>query len=671
MYGHTFAQALCKLGGDELRLVYVLCCDTAVQELLVSKIRDFLKREPERFTAQLQEKVLAYREWSDDELRLAILLELAKRSRLHGAPLTTAAELEEFAGGIVEQIELGAAEEDRAYFTYREEHPESSALEALIDYQIEQWTEGLGRLLDAAPQSEWEEYIRRIEPLLPEGMSELWATAAWPNGSAAGSGMAGSGMAGEAGMGTAAEAGTAAGTGSSPSAAAAGVPPRGEGADLSAFEDRAPEWEPFGGEYYPPGIAESPGAAEALRHAGEAAPLPGSQAADAEWERALGGRSDSGAASTAEAVGAMPGVRLDKAQSSAAGGAGGDDAGAAGYEADGESERPDDAQQASGPPRPSGVKLLLAALESRKGYAYYETLMSLLAAAEGLLGIGGMPDLYGRRVSFLAVSASPVFLHVLPGGSKSAPRTLYRSLNPQRRRLPLLLVQLFLPELVSEDEHDADYEPMLALWRARAEQHGTFKSEIAEEDSHIDYYKRESASCAEQLEASKTERVGSEKRIFEIRGSLVDKLRASSMQLPYISDSFDRLLAEYADNRQRIADAENSRQERGQGFAGLLKYTLNYATSSVTLIDLRRKQDRLLERMADEALHNEGEWGQGERYVVAAERERIAFLDAEISRLEKLQAEYREQLRRSEQARKTLEQSKKKLEKQVYGLMDL
>ncbi|WP_172194781.1 hypothetical protein [Saccharibacillus qingshengii] len=619
MYGHTFAQALCKLGGDELRLVYVLCCDTAVQELLVSKIRGWIKREPQRFAAQLQEKALAYREWNDDELRLAILLELAKRSRLHGAPLTTAAELEEFAGGIVEHIELGAAEEDRAYFVYREEHPEASALEALIDYQNEQLIQGLGRLLDAAPQSEWEAYIRRIEPFLPEDLTDL-PEASYVSDTA--------------------------------------------GSDFDYSRSDTGSAEEYGGSEQTdpildlPGIAESPAAAAAQNEA-------------VEEEHVI--REDSQIAGSEPA--AAP-VRLNKTEEAAEepfGSAGLTDAeyeSLLGSEQD--FEEPEAASEPAAPLRPSGVKLLLAALEHQRGCAHYEAVMSLLASAEGLFGIGEMPELYGRRLSFRVVSASPAFLNVLPGGgAKNAPKAIYRSLNPQRRRLPLLLVQLFLPELVSEDETEADYGSLLALWRSRAEQHGAFKSELAEEDSRIEYYKRESASCAEQLEAARTERAASKKRITDIRESLVSKLRVSSMQLPPISESFDHLLKEYADNRHRIEEAESSRRERGQGFSALIKYTLNYAASSVSLIDLKRKQDRLLGQMAEEALRTDGEWGQGERYVVAAEQERIGFLEAEIDRLEKLQTEYREELRRSEQARKALEQSKKKLEKQVYGLMDL
>ncbi|NGZ74111.1 hypothetical protein [Saccharibacillus alkalitolerans] len=555
MYGHTFSQALCKLGGDELRLVYVLCCDTAVQELLVSKIRDWIRREPERFARQLEEKAAAYRDWNDNELRLAILLELAKRARLVGAPLTTAAELEEYAGGIVEQIELGAAEEDRAYYAYREGRTDASELETLIDYQIASLVQALGRLLDAAPQPEWDEYMLRVGALLPD-MPETWDSAA-----------------------------------------------------------------------------------DVLPNASEGA--------------------------------SSGGIRLDKAGPEAREGEDGTFVPLEAEDAAGEAaEGSEPAGEPAAPARPSGERLLLAALERQQGFAYYETAMTLLASAEGLLGTGTTGELYGRRIAFLAVSGSPVFLSVLPGGAKAAQLSL-RGLNPQRRRLPLLLTQLLLPELVSEDETQADYEPLLSLWRSRAEAHGAVKADIGEEDSRIDYYKRESASCAQQLESARSERVGSEERIAEIRESLVNKLRVSSMQLPPISDSFDRLLEEYADNRNRIADAEASRQERRQGLAGLVKYTINYAASSVTLLDLRRKQDRLLERMADEALHTDGEWGQGERYVVAAERERIGHLDAEIGRLEKLQADYREELRRAEQARKTLEQEKKKLEKQVYGLADL
>lgn len=651
MYGHTFAQALCKLGGDELRLMYVLCCDTAVQELLVSKIRDWIKREPERFARKLEEKALAYREWSDDDLRLGILLELAKRAKLVGMPLTTAAELEEFAGGIVEHIEIGAAEEDRAYLAFREDRPEGSELEALIDYQIVQLMQVLGRLLDAASQEDWDLYMRRVDSLLPD-LPELWETPT------------------------------------------AEVDPDRQ---TSAEAEASPSEPDFDLEDWigsnAQGISESPEAANRDRDPANFAPKPVDHNQTAGQSDASGSdpifKPDIEMASPSDMEAPIGSVRLDKDESGVQSHS---PIRSAEFDSDFDPERnsydkslhdegnaageastlpPVDQPEPTPPPRPSGVKILLAALEQQQGFAYYETAMTLLASAKGLLGLGQTEELYGRRIDFLTVSASPAFLQVIPGGAKGASLSMYRNLNPQRRRVPLLLTQLFLPELVSEDELEADYEPLLALWRSYAEEHGTLKAELDEENGRIDYYTRESASCAEQLEAAQTERAGSEQRIAEIRSSLVDKLRVSSMQLPHISASFDQLLNEYADNRRRMSDTESSRQERGQGFTGLVKYTLNYAASSVTLMDLRRKQDRILERMADEALHSDGEWGQGERYVVAAERERIGFLDTEISRLSKLQAEYREELKRSEQASKSLEQDKKKLEKQIYGLADL
>ncbi|MCQ4085934.1 hypothetical protein [Saccharibacillus sp. JS10] len=561
MYGHTFAQALNKLEGDELRLMYVLCCDTAVQELLVSKIRDWIKREPERFAKKLEEKVVFYRQSNDDDLRLGILLELSKRAKLVGMPLSTASELEQFAGGIVEQIEIGVSEEDRSYLAYREEHPDVSELEALIDYQIVQWMQSLGRLLDTASQEDWERYMQRISSILPD-RSEVWQMQE------------------------------------------ATQSERSEPMD-SVFEEVSQQ-----------AIAESPEAAFREQELGEITPEPMTSN-------------------------------------------------------DPESEPESNAEEPTIPTRPSGAKILLQVLEQQQGFAYYEAAMTLLAAAEGLMGIGQVSQLNGSRIAFLHVSASPAFLQVLPNGGKNATLSMYRNLNPQRRRLPILLTQLFLPELVSEDAQEADVEPLLALWRSHAAEHARFQAEIAEEQTQIDYYTREAASCAEQLEAAKNDRASSKQRIAEIRSSLVDKLRVSSMQLPHISAFFDQLLHEYADNHRRMGDAEASRQERTQGFAGLVKYTLNYAASSVTLIDLRRKQDRLLEKMAEEALRSDGEWGQGERYVVAAEQERINALDVEISRLDKLQAEYREKLRTSEQQSKWLEQDQKKLEKQVYGLADL
>ncbi|GGN95750.1 hypothetical protein [Saccharibacillus kuerlensis] len=607
MYGHTFAQALCKLKGDELRLVYVLCCDTAVQELLVSKIRDWIKRDPERFSRKLEEKTLAYREWDDNELRLGILLELAERAKLLGAPLTTPGELEQFAGTIVEQVELGASQDDGAYYAYREDRPESGELETLIDYQIAQLVLALGRLLDTAPQTEWDEYMQRIESLLPD-TPELWETA----------------------------------------------PPVEERVqdvrvierDFEDINSQVNEEIDFRGSQKEAGIPQP------VDDERKGVRLDKTEPEDILSSPVIPGSMN----------GAYPReTNLDKSLEEA-------------HILNNE-EVPADAEsvespEPDAPPRPSGAKLLLAALEQQEGFAYYETVMTLLASAEGLLGFGRTTVLDGQRIDFLAVSASPVFLQMIPVGVKPAHLSL-RGLNPQRRRLPLLMLQLFLPELVSGDEQAADYEPLLALWRSRAEAHAALKAEIEEEDSQIDYYKRESASCAEQLETARAEREGSEARIVQIRSSLVDKLRVSSMQLPYISDSFDRLLQEYADNRHRMTNAETTRQERSPGFSGLVKYTLNYAASSVTLLDLRRKQDRLLERMADEALRTDGEWGQGERYVVAAERERIGHLNTEISRLESLQTEYREQLRQSEQSRKALEQEMKNLEKRVYGLADL
>ncbi|OWA36977.1 hypothetical protein B9G55_02560 [Saccharibacillus sp. O16] len=678
MYGHTFAQALCKLGKDELRLMYVLCCDTAVQEVLVSKLRDWIRREPERFARQLEEKALAYRDWKDDELRLGILLELAKRAKLRGTTLTTAAELEEFAGRIVEQIEQDAVKEDRGYALYREAHADSSELESLLDYQIVSLMQALGRMLDTAPQTEWDEYMRRVQPLIPD-LPELWETQAPaaeaetlteqvdPHRRH---------VPGELPPGPLDQAAPGESDWLHESAA-----PRSQTPEL-LDQARVSEADAWRREILAPGdhtldpldqtwashreTVRDEAASQADR-APEWAPPPDEAAA---WRE---GGPMYGAASSADPVGT---VRLDKSQpdpaaDSAAAAEAAHEAASGSAPGGAGAEEPAAAQQPAEPPRPSGAKLLLAALEQQQGFAYYETAMTLISSAEGLLGLGQLRELYGRRTSFLAASGSPAFLQVLPNGAAADPRLFYRSLNPQRRRLPLQLAQLFLPELVSDDVLEADYEPLLALWRSRAAEYEELLNKIAEQDARIAYDEREASSCAQQLGTSRTERQASEQRIADIHAALVNKLRVSSMQLPHISESFDQLLAEYAENQRRISDAESSRQERRQGFSGLVKYTLNYAASSVTLIDLRRKQERLLERMADEALRTDGEWGQGERYVVAAENERIGHLDTEIARLEKLQADYRSDLRLAEQVRKVLEQDKKKLEKRVYGLSDL
>ncbi|MDO3409477.1 hypothetical protein QWJ34_06855 [Saccharibacillus sp. CPCC 101409] len=665
MYGYTFAQALCRLSGDELRMTYVLCCDTAVQELLASKIREWIKRDPERFTRQLEEKTTAYRDWDDQELRLGIILELAKRARVQGMPLNLPAELEEFAGAIVERIERDLAENDREYAAYRTGQPELSELQALLDYQISSLTQVLGRLIDGSPEAQRQEYVRRIEELAPELAQKLSefedkeeSALGQTDDSAAAESEFGDG---EPAYSEAGERFVPAGSGPLTRPEPIEIGPleelnESEAADLLSKETgpvRVKENDPQPGDRAADVYGGGPSGVD-LHKKDAGASFPDEDEFDPEYPE-YRARAQDVSASEPEEPDLFEAERRAEAAAEEAGVSG---AGQGGKDS---ADRPETVYAASAP-------LLLAELERQDGLDYYQTAIELLGAAEGLFGLGEARRLSGRHVAFGAVLSGPAFLPVLPGGRAAS---LPRSLNPQRRQLPGLLLRLLLPELVSAEQEAADYKPLLELWQSYADRYAQLASEIRQEEGQMEYYAREASSCAEQLEAARGEREGSERRIVEIRESLVDKLRASSMQLPHISESFDRLLAEYSDNRQRMTDAEVGRRERGSGFAGLVKYTLNYAASGVTLIDLKRKQTRLLERMADEALHTEGEWGQGERYVVAAERERIGYLDTEIERLEKLQADCKEQLRAAEQNKRNLEQDRKLLEKQVYGLADL
>ncbi|AIQ39920.1 hypothetical protein [Paenibacillus sp. FSL R5-0912] len=166
MNGRIFGQALFSLHGKDLRIIYILCCDTGIMDLLGSKIQDLLPGDTNHFIQKLEEKVTALQYRSDEDLQLQIVLEMAKRMDLRGAHLSADQELEEYVGQIIIIAERRMAEQDSHYKGYKNNNADAGPLQSMVHFQLDQLLQLAVKEIDSASADARSEYVQKVEKFI-------------------------------------------------------------------------------------------------------------------------------------------------------------------------------------------------------------------------------------------------------------------------------------------------------------------------------------------------------------------------------------------------------------------------------------------------------------------------------------------------------------------------
>lgn len=138
MDGQSLSQALVKLSGDDLRGVFALLCKTNLLNLITTRTKDLLSsKESNHFSKLLEEEAAKLRGKTDEELRLALFLELTKIARLKGNSYDSHKEIEDKCQEIVDWAFIQFQKKNKDFLPFFKEN-QFTKLEAMINWQLKQ-----------------------------------------------------------------------------------------------------------------------------------------------------------------------------------------------------------------------------------------------------------------------------------------------------------------------------------------------------------------------------------------------------------------------------------------------------------------------------------------------------------------------------------------------------
>lgn len=138
MDGQSLSQALVKLSGTDLRKVYALLCRTNLLKLITTKTKDILSsKESNHFSKHLEEEAAKLRGRTDEDLRLALFLELTKMAKLKGTRYESQKEIEDKCQEIIDWAFIQYQKKDKDFLLFYKEK-QCTKLEAMMNWQIKQ-----------------------------------------------------------------------------------------------------------------------------------------------------------------------------------------------------------------------------------------------------------------------------------------------------------------------------------------------------------------------------------------------------------------------------------------------------------------------------------------------------------------------------------------------------
>nr|WP_263324570.1 hypothetical protein [Neobacillus sp. Marseille-Q6967] len=162
MDGQSLSQALVKLSGDDLRLVYALLCKTNILNLITTKTKDLLSsKESNHFSKHLEEEARKLRGKTDEELRLLLFLELTKIAKLKGDRYDTPKEIVDKCQEIVDWAFLQFQKKHKDFQPYYQKN-EFTKLEAMINWQMNQIFKEMDLKLRKLTQKEQDDFAAKV-----------------------------------------------------------------------------------------------------------------------------------------------------------------------------------------------------------------------------------------------------------------------------------------------------------------------------------------------------------------------------------------------------------------------------------------------------------------------------------------------------------------------------
>lgn len=162
MDGQLLSQALARLSGQDLRLVYALLCKTNIIKLISTKTKDFISsEESNHFSLHLEQEANKLQTKTDEELRLSLFLELTKITQLKGGRYDLQKEIEDKCQEIVEWAFLQFQKKNKEFLAYFNAN-DMTKLEAMINWQMNQVFKELDLKLTNLSEKDQDELTEKV-----------------------------------------------------------------------------------------------------------------------------------------------------------------------------------------------------------------------------------------------------------------------------------------------------------------------------------------------------------------------------------------------------------------------------------------------------------------------------------------------------------------------------
>lgn len=168
MNGRVFAHALLQTTGEELRMVYALLFKTNIVSMMTAKTKDVFSKDTDHFNESLKAEVKKLERYSDAELQVKLLTEMARILELKGMRYNHIQDVEHQSEAIVQAIHEQMLKDDKDYEAFIESADEQEAYQLLIQYQMQKLFSAFHDKFRELSEEQSTDFTEKIKKLLTD-----------------------------------------------------------------------------------------------------------------------------------------------------------------------------------------------------------------------------------------------------------------------------------------------------------------------------------------------------------------------------------------------------------------------------------------------------------------------------------------------------------------------
>ncbi len=168
MNGRVFAHALLQTTGEELRMVYALLFKTNIVGMMTAKTKDFFSKDTDHFNESLKAEVKKLERYSDAELQVKLLTEMARALELKGMRYNHIQDIESQSEAIVQAMHEQMLKDDKDYEAFNGSADEQEAYQLLIQYQMQKLFSAFHEKFRELSEEQSTDFTEKIKKLLTD-----------------------------------------------------------------------------------------------------------------------------------------------------------------------------------------------------------------------------------------------------------------------------------------------------------------------------------------------------------------------------------------------------------------------------------------------------------------------------------------------------------------------